>query len=227
MTSDHTDVGAYALGLLEPADRAAFETHLAGCASCASELAELSGMRGLLTGEEPAQAADTELDAAQVTSLIQRRARAQRRKLRWQATLGAAACAALVAGAVAVTGLRAGAGQSGQPTAVSRVVGVRHTATDPQTGATATVGLVAKAWGTQITLGLGKVHGPLECQLIAVSTTGQRRAVAGWFVPPAGYGVPGHPAHLIVAGGTSIPARDLSQFVVTVRSGGTLVTIPV
>jgi putative zinc finger protein len=226
MTSDHTDVGAYALGLLEPADQAAFESHLAGCATCASELAELSGMRDLLTGVEPAHTAAAELDAAQITSLVHRRARAQRRKLRWQAALGAAACAALAAGGVA-TGLLAGGGQSGQPAVLSRVVGVRHTATNPQTGATATVGLAAKAWGTQITLDLGKVRGPLECQLVAVTATGQRRVVAGWFVPPAGYGVPGHPAHLVVAGGTSIPPKGLSQFVVTVKGGGTLVTIPV
>jgi putative zinc finger protein len=225
MTSEHTDVGAYALGLLEPADQRVFENHLAGCASCASELAELSGMRDLLTGVEPAQPAEAELEAAQVTSLVHRRARAQRRRLRWQATLGAAACAALAAGGVA-TGLLASGGQSSQQ-AVPHVTGVRHTATDPQTGATATVGLVAKPWGTQITLDLAKVRGPLECQLVAVSATGQRRVVAGWFVPPAGYGVPGHPAHLVVAGGTSIPPKDLSTFVVTVKGGGTLVTIPV
>jgi anti-sigma factor RsiW len=41
MSSEHTDVGAYALGLLEPEDRRAFEEHLAGCPACAAELAEL------------------------------------------------------------------------------------------------------------------------------------------------------------------------------------------
>ena len=33
--SEHTDVAAYALGLLDPADRQAFEEHLAGCPGCA------------------------------------------------------------------------------------------------------------------------------------------------------------------------------------------------
>ena len=50
MTGQHTDVGAYALGLLEPADRQEFERHLAGCPDCAAELAELAGMRAYHAG---------------------------------------------------------------------------------------------------------------------------------------------------------------------------------
>ncbi|MGA4544299.1 anti-sigma factor family protein [Uniformispora flossi] len=44
---DHTDVGAYALGLLEAADVEAFEEHLASCPRCQAELDELGGMRAL------------------------------------------------------------------------------------------------------------------------------------------------------------------------------------
>jgi len=35
-------LGAYALGALEPEERAAIETHLAGCAGCREELAGLN-----------------------------------------------------------------------------------------------------------------------------------------------------------------------------------------
>ena len=56
VSSAHTDVGGYALGLLEAADRQAFEEHLAGCPACAAELAELSGMKDLLSaGKKPAE----------------------------------------------------------------------------------------------------------------------------------------------------------------------------
>ncbi|SEF83549.1 Putative zinc-finger [Thermomonospora echinospora] len=47
-TDVHTDVGAYALGLLEEDDRRAFEAHLAGCAACRAELAGLAGVADAL-----------------------------------------------------------------------------------------------------------------------------------------------------------------------------------
>lgn len=49
---EHTDVGAYALGLLEEDDRDAFEAHLATCDRCQAELDELGDMRGLFADVE-------------------------------------------------------------------------------------------------------------------------------------------------------------------------------
>ena len=97
----------------------------------------------------------------------------------------------------------------------------------PGTGVTGTVGLVAMGWGTQVTLDLAKVRGPLTCELIAVSKSGQQRVVLTWRVPPAGDGVPGHPAHLLVEGGAAIAASQLAQLVIKVVQGRTLLTIPV
>ncbi|MDI2129200.1 anti-sigma factor family protein [Yinghuangia seranimata] len=45
---EHTDVAAYALGLLDPGESAAFEAHLAGCARCRHELGELGDTAALL-----------------------------------------------------------------------------------------------------------------------------------------------------------------------------------
>jgi hypothetical protein len=42
-----------------------------------------------------------------------------------------------------------------------------------------------------------------------------------------GDGVPGHPAHLVIQGGTSIPSNDLVRVDVDVVNGRTLVSIPV
>ncbi|GLZ09773.1 hypothetical protein Acsp04_00090 [Actinomadura sp. NBRC 104425] len=46
---EHTDVGAYALGLLEEEDRRAFEAHLRGCARCRAELRQMRGVADVLS----------------------------------------------------------------------------------------------------------------------------------------------------------------------------------
>jgi Putative zinc-finger len=224
--SEHTDVGAYSMGLLEERDRQAFEDHLAECPACAAELAELSPMAALFRGVEPVAAVAEEPAVAQVTELIQRRVRQQRQRRRWQVALGAAAGIVLIGGGVGV-GIAAAPQHNGTATPPAVAAGQARSATDPVTGVAGTVHLVAKAWGTQVTLDLSRVHGPVECQLVAVSKAGERRVVMGWLVPAPGDGVPGHPAHLVIQGGTSIPRADLAQVDVDVVNGRTLLTIPV
>ena len=138
--------------------------------------------------------------------------------------VGAAAC-------VAALGVGLGIGitvaPSGPPPGTAVLAGQLHSATDSHTGVTGTVGLLAKTWGTYVSLDLGNVRGPLECQLIAVSKTGQRRVVTGWLVRAPGDGVPGHPAHLLVQGGTAFPVPGLARFDVVVVNGPILLSIPV
>ena len=227
MSTGHTDVGAYSMGLLDGRDRLAFEDHLAGCPACAAELAELSPMAALLRGVEPVGATGGatggEPAGPKLTELVRRRVTHERRRRRWQVALGAAAAVVLIGG-----GIGAGiavAPHGGPPALVA--TGQLHSATDPGTGVAGTVGLVAKGWGTQITLDLSKVGGPVECQMVAVSRTGERRVVMGWLVPAPGDGVAGHPAHLVIQGGTSIPRSDLARVDVDVVNGRTLVSIPV
>jgi anti-sigma factor RsiW len=225
----HTDVGAYSMGLLEERDRREFEDHLAGCPACAAEVAELSPMAALLRGVElrgVEPAAGREPGSGDVTELLRRRARQQRQRRRWQVALGAAAGIVLIGGSIGV-GIAAAPKDSPPPAPPLALTGQLHSATDPGTGVAGTVGLVAKAWGTQVTLDLSKVPGPAECELVAVSRTGERRVVMGWLVTAPGDGVPGHPAHLVIKGGTSIPRSDLSRVDVDVVNGRTLVSIPV
>jgi hypothetical protein len=223
--SEHTDVGAYSLGLLEQADREAFEAHLAGCPTCAAELAELSGMAGLLRGVEPVEDPGQEPAQASVTELIRRRATRQRNRARWQGALAAAAGLVLIAGGIAV-GIAA-APHPAPAVAGPTLQGQLHSATSPATGAAGTVGLLTKGWGTQVTLKLSNVHGPLRCDLVAVSDTGETQVAMAWMVPAAGYGVPGHPAPLVIEGGTDIPMKDLTRIDIDVSTGGTLLSIPV
>jgi hypothetical protein len=223
ISKDHVDVGAYALGLLENQDKATFEAHLATCPACTAELETMSPLAALMKGLDPVELPGDTQSAQPPVDLLRKRAAASRRRVRWQIAVAAAACVAALG-----VGLGIGLTTGSQPApGVIAMTGQQHTATDPATGVTGTVGLVAHAWGTQVTLDLAGVHGPVECQLIAVSKTGEQKVVTGWFVPAPGDGVPGHPAHLLVQGGTAIELGNLTRFEVTVVNGRTLLTIPV
>jgi hypothetical protein len=140
--------------------------------------------------------------------------------------VGTAAAAVLIGGGIGA-GVALSPRPGSTPPPALALTGQVHSATDPGTGVAGTVGLVAKGWGTQVTLDLSNVHGPVECQLVAVSKTGERRVVMGWLVVAPGDGVSGHPAHLVIQGGTSIPRSDLARVDVDVVNGRTLVSIPV
>ncbi len=222
MSVQHTDVAAYSFGLLEQQDRLEFEAHLAECESCAAELAELSAMSSLFAGVDPVEPESDESAGAQVDDLMRRRASARRRAGRQRGFLAAAASLVLLGGGVAA-GV-AVAPQQGPPPVLA-MQGQRHAAANAATGARGTVGLVGFAWGTQVILDLAHVRGPITCQLVAVSRSGERRVIAGWQVPAAGYGVPGHQAHLLLAGGTSIMRDDLARVDVDVVGGRRLLSI--
>lgn len=221
ISGEHIDLGAYALGLLEDQDKVTFEAHLATCDACRAELPSLSPIAGLLRGMDPVEVPG---DVKPPVDLLRRRASASRRDRRRLMIASVAAGVVLVGGGIGVGFTVA---PSPAPAATSILTGQRHTATNPANGVRGTVGLVAKAWGTQVTLDLADVRGPLECQLVAISRGGERRIVTGWLVTAPGDGVPGHPAHLLVQGGTAISLASLARFEVIVVNGPTLLTIPV
>ncbi|MBI2766885.1 MAG: anti-sigma factor [Chloroflexi bacterium] len=106
------DLAAYALGALDPEDRARVEGHLAGCTVCRDELARYSAVAAALR-EDSSEAAPPELVWERIAAHIRAgtpspaaaAARAESRKLRLLGIGWAATAAALVA-VVAIAGWR-------------------------------------------------------------------------------------------------------------------------
>ncbi|MER5355417.1 zf-HC2 domain-containing protein [Kitasatospora sp. NPDC002551] len=221
----HLDVGAYVLGVLDPAERAAFDAHLAtGCPRCAAELAELRPV-GALLGEYAAAAGPADPVPRPDPALLDRlvaQVRASRRRGRVRRLVLVAAAAALTIAGPAVTAAVITADST--PGVVATASAHRFTATDTATGAHAVVGMDPAPWGSRVTLELSGVPGPLTCDLVAVSATGGRQTVTTWNVPATGY-APATPLH--TTGGTAFPPTTISHFEIRTLDTNTLVlTIP-
>lgn len=148
----HQLLGAYLLGGLDSAEAAAFRQHLGSCLDCRKELDELAGVPALLdalpvpeaialtaaaAGSRQGQAAAMPGPAAgRLLDELGTRRRALHR--RWLAALAAAAAAGVILGALAGPVLN-------PPAAPDASYSVRA-----GNGLEVTVGLVRKAWGTEL-----------------------------------------------------------------------------
>jgi hypothetical protein len=94
--------GAYVLGALSPSERTAYETHLAGCGECASAVARLAPVPGLLGRVDPAALHPGTPGPTRLPELLQKVAQQRRRRVRVGRLRLAAA--ALAAAALTVTG---------------------------------------------------------------------------------------------------------------------------
>ena len=235
MTSQerHLDVGAYVLGALDDTESTRFEEHMAECPECTAEFDALMGLEALLA-EYAVGAPDVETLTAEPSGdlldrLVEQVGADKSRTRRRRRYLVAAAAALIVAGPVVTAVVTSGGSANQNLISQAEEPFVHHQAvadvTDPATRVNAEVALEDKPWGTNIGLKLGGVTGPLQCDLVAVSTKGDRQTVTTWSVPGWGYGVPSHPAPLTIQGGTGIPRKSIDHFEVWTLGGHKLVTV--
>ncbi|WP_432014307.1 anti-sigma factor family protein [Streptomyces cucumeris] len=242
----HTAVGAYALGVLDPADAARFEEHLIGCDRCAAELDELMGIPPLLAEFATAPDGRPIPDPAGLTSgpgpeLLDRlledvtagRKAAGRRRL----YLVAAAAALIIGGPLAGAALTSSSGDDGTKPVASAAKEIyeqgqrKFTAVDPVTKVDASVSLEQKGWGTAVALKLGNVKGPRSCDLVAVGKDGHEETVTTWAVPTSGYGVKDGDGSrwskepLYAQGGAAMNEEDIARFEIRTLDGERLAKV--
>ncbi|OKI47170.1 anti-sigma factor family protein [Micromonospora sp. CB01531] len=184
------DDGAYVLGALAPAERAAYERHLAGCAACREAVAEIAVLPGLLGRLDPAgleqflpSASETSRLPALLDAAWEQRRRERSRARRRYALSGLAA---------AVLAVLAGVGVSLVRPATPPAPQVALAAMRPVAGPVplhAEVGLTDKKWGTEVTLrcGYDQRTGHREAytfRLVAHGPDGATEQVATWLAAP-------------------------------------------
>ncbi|MET8681519.1 zf-HC2 domain-containing protein [Streptomyces sp. NPDC004647] len=246
--SAHEAVGAYALGVLDAADAARFEDHLAGCDACAEQLDEFMGLEPLLANLAETPTAVPNPAALHVgpspqmlDRLIDEVAVKRRRRQRRGLYLVAAAAALIIGGPVVATVVTADDTTSDtalpHPNSTSPAEDAffnhmedKVRATDQASKVAATVGTEKKDWGTHTVLELKNVKGPLKCNLIAVSKTGEEEVITSWAVPKWGYGIPDSTREiakrpLYVHGGAAMKPNEIDHFEVRTFEGKRLVSV--
>jgi predicted anti-sigma-YlaC factor YlaD len=200
---DRELLGAYTLGGLDGEEERAVREHLAGCAACRADQADLAAMQEAL-GEVPPEAF---LDGPPEDGdlLLQRTLRQVRAEKAREGRRGGAlavAGVAVIAAAALGAGVLLGHGTSGTTTAEpspspspSPVASVSPTpagtrvltATDPASGARITATLVPAAGWVRVHASVGGIPAGKRCQLLVVPRGGGAPVLAGsWLVSPKG-----------------------------------------
>ncbi|MFI7382432.1 hypothetical protein [Streptomyces sp. NPDC049813] len=214
----HRDAGAYALGVLDAAERFRFEDHLPQCAVCAARLRELgpaADALGVYAWVTPRRA---EVLARPAPLLVERavdRAGALHRAAR-RRVWGAALAALLLLGAAGRgAALLAGGGGEGG-------AGFALRGRDPVSKVAATLTADPQGWGTRVALDVRDPGGPRVCALVAVGRDGGEQTVASWAVRGGGGA-----GRVMVQGGAADHPDEISRFEVRTADGTRLLALPV
>jgi hypothetical protein len=192
-TDARPSLGVYVLGAIDPAERALVDAHLVTCRDCRDELAGLAGLPALLARVNPDEIsritsddtvrANTGADdrpPGELIGTVLDLAAARRRRTRWRFAAAAAAVAAIAGGLFgglsSITTTRT--------VAIPVSPGGTHwdtvEATNPVTGASASVAYSHEMWGDAFEVLVDRIPVGTTCALWVVHPDGTRTQVAAW-----------------------------------------------
>lgn len=212
---ESTELGAYLLGALGPAERSAVARHVGGCPYCTAELLALAPLPGLLR-HTPLE----EVPGVGGTAGARPRPRARGRTRVPAVAVVAAAVALSVAGLVlaVVIGVAGHGGRA--PEAVRPPASITLAHTDPSTRVSASAALTPETWGTSIRLTLGHLPPGVVCRLVVHARGGTAETAGTWTSTYAAGSTSGS-----VPASTSVSPQDITALDVVADTGRVLVTV--
>ena len=187
---DPGELGALALGLLDPARTRAVEEHLATCAACRRDLEDLTAVTDLL-GEVPPEALlegppDGDLVLQRTLRQIRNEAAADRRRRIGARVAAAAAAIAVLAGA----GVAVGRVTAPEPVVVAAPTGpVPGSVTlrgDGVPGVTMTAVVSPAAGWVRVSTFVTGIPAGKRCQVLVLTRDGRREVAAAWLTSARG-----------------------------------------
>jgi anti-sigma factor RsiW len=205
-----TDLGAYLVGSLDPAERVEVEQHLATCATCRSEMAELAPLPGVLGRIDAAEARDRllmpspDLLSRALAAVDAHEQHERRRLLRWKTAAAAAAVVAVLAGVL--------------PQLITSGVDDKQMAVVTGVAAAGTGSMHQRAWGTAVHLELTGLPPASGYRAYATARDGRTEVAANWGASPDG--------RATVVGTTAIPRDELASIDIRTVDGRPLLKLP-
>jgi anti-sigma factor RsiW len=236
---DPSRLGAYSLGALEPDEVREIDEHLAGCAECRQELAELDELKEFL-GEVPPEAfldgppadgdlllqrtlrevrstAAAEVAAAEAATAAPPAAPPRKKRSTWYLV---AAAVVLIAGALG-GGVAIGRQTVSDPNAP--VAGSKQvTATDAVTQAKMATTVEPRAGWSWIMVDIAGLKAGAECQMLVTDKAGNTFVAGSWVVSPKAAREGSR-----FGGGVLVPIDQVRSVEIKTLQGEHVVTTPV
>ena len=227
---DQSQLGPYALGALEPDDARIVEQHLAECADCRREVAELEKTKNLL-GEVPPEAfldgppddgdlvLQRTLRAARAADAVTPAVRPSKRP-RW---IPAAAAAVIIAAAALGGGVLIGQETADPVESQTTVAGSKEvTATDGRTGVTMATTVEPREGWSWVKVQVTGLKEGAECELLVTDQDGKTYVAGSWLVSEQAAREGSR-----FAGGVLVPIGEVASVEVQTAEGDHVVTTPI
>ncbi len=186
---DHESLGAYALGALAPDEARVVHAHLAGCADCWREVAELTDLQDMLDSVPPEAFLDGPPDDGELVlqrTLRQLRAEqgGQPRRARFPVAAGVMVIAVAALGGGVLLGRQTAPGgeaQGPQSSIVQAPPGARNgEVTNPVSGVSMAVRLTPLTGWVRVHAVVRGVPGGKQCLLLVVPREGDAMVAGSW-----------------------------------------------
>lgn len=212
MRCEHeVSVGAYVLDALEPDEQIRMQQHVQECPVCTAAVQELEGLPRLLAGvptpgATPVAPVPSELAFQRFRRSATAVAAPPRRVGRWRWAVASAAAALVIGGAVA-TGV-----------AVTSSVAAPEVVEAVHNGVHVVATYLPAKKGTDVTVALDGLPVGEQCELVAVSRSGQEETAGQWTVSHAGT--------YEWSGWVAMTDQDVATWEVRTLDGQPLVSVP-
>ena len=225
---DRAQLGAYAIGALDPVEARQVHEHLTTCLDCQREVSELMMIRRALDQVPPEAFIDGPPENGDL--LLRRTLRQVRDEVPPRRRVSAAfAVAAAVAVAVALGGgillgrETVSTTPVAQPPPTSTLPSNARLAeaTDPDTGTSMTIALEPRKGWVWVNANVQGLAAGLECEMYVVSKDGDDILAGGWLVSEEG-----STKGTLLEGTADVPPDQVRAIEIRTREGQTMVSVP-